>query len=121
MQRSRGKGSRRRPWRDGGRKKGLRPDWRKNARHSTDSQADLTPPTETLSLPEFVLRNPVKSIYIFDQEMAAAGIAYHVEHHGSFRGFTVAVAEAAAGRVREILHRLIEQYDSRPPEPEQAD
>src|SRR5262249_24338261 len=84
--RSRGKGGRRRPGRDGGRGKRSKQGamtWRKRAVHAIrefpkncNEIVDLT-----FSVP--FGRTPAESIYLFDQLIAATEIRYQVELRGS--------------------------------------
>src|SRR2546428_640909 len=84
-----GKGSRRVPWRDGGRRKQRRSEWRKQAMHAVAELAALAAPLTSLPCRGPYWERPKHLIYRLDQELARAGIAYYPEYGGRWRGFTI--------------------------------
>jgi hypothetical protein len=106
---SRGKGSRRMPWRDGGRRKQRCSEWRKQAMHAVDDPATLEEPVAALTFRGYLCDKPEHLIYRLDQEMARAGIPYHPEYGGRWRGYTIAVTARHKEKVREIMKRLLEK------------
>lgn len=103
--RSRGKGSRRWPGRDGGRRKQKPVEWRKQATHAVDDVADLGTELVVLDYSCPFGRSPAESIYLFDQEMARIGARYYAELRGSRRYpvFRFHVLTACADVVCEII------------------
>src|SRR5262249_13008801 len=106
--RSRGKGSRRVPWRDGGKGKRKVAAWRKQAVHSVDDLAEL--PGELVAL-RYVCpadHTAAESIYLFDQRIAHTGIRYHAELHGTrhWPVFTIRVSADQGDRVSVILAQM---------------
>src|SRR5437868_7092072 len=81
--RSRGKGSRSVPWRDGGKGKQKAPAWRKRATHAVDELSELPDALMELSYPCPSGRSPAEGIYLFDRQIARTGIRYHAELLGS--------------------------------------
>jgi hypothetical protein len=104
--RSRGKGSRRWPGRDGGRgkRKGLA-TWRKHAQHAATSIAELTQPLEQVVINGFYRDSADDFIYKFDQCMAQMGLQYYAECTGRRHrwSFTIWVPSDKAPDVREII------------------
>ena len=105
--RSRGKGSRRRPWRDGGRRKWRSPEWRKQAVHAIEDF-----PKEAGELVEMFFfpcdRSAAKSIYLFDQRIAHTGIKYQAELHGKrfTARFIIRVPASDVATVSEIIAQI---------------
>jgi hypothetical protein len=111
--RSRGKGglggSRRGPWRDGGRRKQKRAVWRKQAVHAID-----TFPKNSGELVELTYFGPwphsaAESIYLFDQRIAGTGIRYQAELRGGWRFeplFIIRVPASAAAKVSAIIAQI---------------
>ena len=106
--RSRGKGSRRGPWRDGGRGKQKVPAWRKQATHAVENLMELA---GELTKVHFLCpfgRTAGESIYLFDQEAARIGFRYFAELSGArlTRMFTLHVSADQAEVVGAIIARL---------------
>jgi hypothetical protein len=106
--RSRGKGSRRVPWRDGGRRKRKPVTWRKQATHAVDDPSELSGELvwDYYQCPSG--RSPHQGIYLFDQEAARAGIRYYAELSGSrfYPAFFIHVPVADKDKVTAIIARL---------------
>ena len=83
----RGKGGRRRPWRDGGRKKTIVVDWFIQAHHAVDDLENLQVPLVTLEYQRGFTDKPDLAIYKFDQQAAKVGLKYFAEFqgHGLFK------------------------------------
>ena len=109
--RSRGKGGRRFPGRDGGRRKQKAVEWRKQAKHSVDELSTFT--EESVAMNYFCPsgQSPAEAIYRFDQEIARTGIRYYAELHGSrfWHFFTLHVPAHSATTVESILARVQKQ------------
>jgi hypothetical protein len=80
--RSRGKGSRRFPGRDGGRRKQKVVEWRKRAAHAVDALPPSAEGSVDLTYRCPFGRSAAESIYLFDQRIAHTGIRYRAELHG---------------------------------------
>ncbi len=106
--RSRGKGGRRFPGRDGGRRKQKAIAWRKSAAHAVDDPSELSGDLIVLSYLCPFRRDAAASIYAFDQRLAGTGIRYHAELHGSRFDpvFTICVPAACAAMVQALIARL---------------
>lgn len=83
--RSRGKGSRRGPWREGGRGKQRPVSWRKQAVHAVAALPKEIGEIVELNLSRPSGLSPAECIYLFDQRMSRFGIHYEAELHG--RGY----------------------------------
>src|SRR3712207_6428728 len=106
--RSRGKGGRRVPWRDGGRGKSDRPEWRKQAMHISDHL-----PADGGEIVELSCRlaygfHPGDWIYRFDQQMAKIGCLYSAKLNriGNLHEFVIRVPEKIADSCRRIVARI---------------
>ena len=110
--RSRGKGgvggSRRGPWRDGGRGKQKRAVWRKQAVHAIDEF-----PRNSGELVELTYFGPwrhsaAESIYLFDQRIAGTGIHYQAELSRKYFGptFIIRVPASDAAQVSAIIAQI---------------
>lgn len=109
--RSRGKGSRRLPGRDGGRRKRKVAEWRKQATHAVDALTELTGELIRLDYHCPFGHAPGESIYRFDQEAARIGLRYFAEL-GGYRlapVFTLHVSVDQAATVLAIIARLRRQ------------
>src|SRR6266436_6614375 len=106
--RSRGKGSRRMPGRDGGRRKSKPAIWRKQAQHAVDSVDELKGPVHPLLIQGRYGDSAPDMIYRFDQDMAKIGLPYYAEFSGWRHGWTfrVWVLEDRASNVQEIISRI---------------
>ena len=106
--RSRGKGSRRVPGRDGGRRKRKPVEWRKQATHAVDDVSQLDGVLIELTHVCPFGRSAAECIYLFDQEVARAGIRYHAELRGTRLTpmFALRVPAAHEGTVRAIIDRV---------------
>lgn len=106
--RSRGKGSRRVPWRDGGRGKQKAAEWRKQATHAVDELTALSGEVVSLTYSPPFGRSAADAIYLFDQEIAHTGIRYHAELQGSRLSplFTIRVLSDEAARATALIARL---------------
>src|SRR5262245_3339791 len=106
--RSRGKGSRRFPGRDGGRGKHKVAQWRKQATHAVDDLSVLPGALAALTYWCRFGQSPAEAIYRFDQQIAGTGIRYHAELHGArtWHFFTVHVPAESAERVQAIISRV---------------
>ena len=118
--RSRGKGSRRMPGREGGRRKAKailpggksndedRLTWRKHAQHAVASLADLTEPFCPLVTSGFFGDSAADFIYKFDQCIAKWGLPYYAECTGRRHQWTfkVWVSSGNASDVNEIIARI---------------
>jgi hypothetical protein len=109
--RSRGKGSRRVSWRDGGRGKQRKgTDWRKRAVHAVDElPKELGDSIElTLSVPYG--RTEAETIYLFDQCVARISIRYQAELCGSgyYMHFLIRVPTAFASAMNAIIAQIKE-------------
>lgn len=104
---SRGKGGRRAPGRDGGRRKQKGVAWRKQAMHAVDDATQLGELVELSFMCPFG-QSAAESIYLFDQEMARAGIRYCPELRGSLRfpRFSLLVPADCADAVRAIITQI---------------
>ncbi len=103
---SKGKGARRFPGRDGGRRRGHRSDWSKQARHATESTDDLTPPLVTLQYEGKWGGSAANNIYKFDQLMSKLGTRYFAEYNGRWRGFAITVSKEHEQDTRKIIAAL---------------
>ena len=107
---SRGKGSRRRPWRDGGDRKWKRAAvWQHRAQHMVKSAEKLQQPVATINFSGAFGEDAGLLIYRFDQEMARIGVRYAaVLQSDAFRTahFTIHVPTEHADAVAAILARL---------------
>ena len=103
---SKGKGSRRFPGRDGGRRRGHPEDWSKQARHATQSTADLMPPLVTLRYQGEWLAPASKNIYRFDQLVAKIGAFYYPRYRNRLEGFDITVAKSHEDDIRKIIDML---------------
>jgi hypothetical protein len=106
--RSRGKGSRRRPGRDGGRRKWKVAEWRKQATHAVGAISELV---GELTMVEYhcpFRRTAGECIYWFDQEAARIGLWYYAElpNYYWFPVFKLYVPVDRAEAVRGIIARL---------------
>jgi hypothetical protein len=63
---SRGKGSRRGPWREGGARKARRPEWQKRAFHAVEAINSITEPVASLWYLSNHRKNPSERIYVLD-------------------------------------------------------
>jgi len=106
--RSRGKGSRRVPWRDGGRVKRKRPTWRKQATHSVDEVPEAWDEVVELTYRPQSRRSPAEAIYLLDQEVAGMAIRYTAELGGTrcWPVFTIRVPASCAAAVGAIIARI---------------
>jgi len=109
--RSRGKGSRRVPWRDGGRRKTKSVSWRKQAQHALDSVDDFVGPVHLLMIHGYYGDSASDMIYRFDQAMAKIGVHYYAEFSGQRQAlwrwtFKVWVLAAKVAEVQEIISRI---------------
>lgn len=106
--RSRGKGGRRFPKRDGGRRKQKRPVWRKQATHAADDVTELLGDSVVLTHRVPWGQTPAEWIYLLDQQTAGTGIRYHAELSGprGWRVFNFRVAVDDAETVRVIMALL---------------
>src|SRR5205814_6331606 len=104
----RGKGSRRVPWRDGGKGRRKRAEWRKQAPHAVNDLSLLSQPVAELQYECPGGRSPAEGIYLFDQRIARSGIGYHAELHGSrfWPVFTIRVAADCAETVCAIIAEI---------------
>jgi hypothetical protein len=103
---SQGKGSRRGPWRDGGKRKQRHPEWRKQAMHATRDPAELGATLVSLRYRVPYRESPEHAIYRFDQKVAGTGIRYQPEYHGRWQGFSIHVLADHAAKVQELLTQL---------------
>ena len=101
--RSRGKGSRRLPGRDGGRRKQRIAQWRKQAVHAVDGADELHAPLVPLTYTCPRGKSPAEGIYLFDQAMACTGIRYQAELYGS-RFFPVFIIRVPTESARTVTH-----------------
>src|SRR4051794_10137688 len=106
--RSRGKGKRRFPGRDGGRRKQKPVAWRKRATHAVDDRSELPGQLVELSYVCSFDQSAAQAIYSFDQALAHTGIRYHAELHGGryWPVFTLRVPADSVATVRSIITRL---------------
>jgi hypothetical protein len=109
--RSRGKGSRRLPWRDGGRRKQKVAEWRKQATHAVEALTELTGELVRVHYHSPFGQKPGESIYRFDQEAARSSLRYFAELGGYRRApvFTLHVPVDQAAAVQAIVARLRRQ------------
>src|SRR5438552_13284782 len=83
---SQGKGSRRRPWRDGGRRKSSqRTSWRDYARSAVALESDLSPRTTELRFGIFVPHVATK-LSGLDADLSRAGVRFFVRLVGRSGG-----------------------------------
>lgn len=105
--RSRGKGGRRFPGRDGGRGKRKVPAWRKQAGHAV---VELPQVGELVELDYSVPfgYSAAEGIYLFDQRIARTGIHYEVAlvSTGVHHRFAIRVPVADAERVQTIIRQI---------------
>ena len=103
--RSRGKGNRRCPGRDGGRGKQKRAEWRKQAVHAVEefpkNVGELTQLTCFWPLERY---SAAEWIYLFDQRIADTGIHYVPEFRGQV--FSVRVRASDAAKVSAIIAQI---------------
>jgi hypothetical protein len=106
--RSRGKGGRRFPGRDGGRRKRKRPERRKQATHAVDELWQLSGQLVSLMYLCPASRTPAESIYLFDQRIARIGTHYLAELHGSrfWPFFLIRVPADCAVAVGAVIEEL---------------
>src|SRR5262245_53299185 len=106
--RSRGKGGRRFPGRDGGRRKSKPVEWRNRAPHSVKEPTELPGDLVVLTWYCPFGRSPAESIYLFDQGIARTGIRYHAELFGSRLqpGFIIRVPAEGEATARAIIARI---------------
>ena len=106
--RSRGKGSRRGPWRDGGRGKRKAVVWRKQAVHAVEELPKASGEVVELTYLCPSGRSAAESIYLFDQRIARTGIHYQPELHGTrfWPAFIIRVAAENADVVSLIIARI---------------
>lgn len=106
--RSRGKGGRRGPWRDGGRGKQQVPVWRKQATHAVENAAELVGELTKVHFSCPFGRSAGECIYLFDQEAARLGLRYFAELGGARLApmFTLHVPVDQAEAVHAIIARL---------------
>ena len=102
---SRGKGSRRGPWRDGGARKSRPASWQKQAAHASKSLADLPKPVVTLLYLGKHHKNPGEKIYVLDQLIARAGIPYLPIQAGRW-AFRITVPADNRVEVEDMIARL---------------
>jgi hypothetical protein len=110
--RSRGKGSRRAPGRDGGRGKRVKEKavaWRKRAVHAVDEF-----PKNCGDIVELYFSVPfglsaAESIYLFDQCIATTGIRYQAELRGSgnYSSFVIRVPASIEPKVKDIIAQIM--------------
>lgn len=105
---SRGKGSRRRPWRDGGAGKSPYPQWHKQAAHAVWTKEELGEPLAALHYSGSWGQSPSKRIYKFDQKIAPTKIRYFAEFsNASWRApFTIWVHQDHASTVQKLIGEL---------------
>lgn len=107
--RSRGKGGRRFPGRDGGRHKRQPVAWRKQATHAVANLSELSGELVWVSYQCPSNRSPAQSIYLFDQEIARSGIQhYHAELLGSrfYPSFVIHVPAEDKAKVTALITKL---------------
>jgi hypothetical protein len=109
--RSRGKGSRRVPWRDGGRRKQKRSEWQKRAAHAVKELSELSGVLVVLPYRCPSGRTPAEAIYRIDQQIARTGIRYYAELHGTphWPLFMIQVPAQDAARVRSLIEQVEKQ------------
>src|SRR5262249_23732912 len=110
---SQGKGSRRGPWRDGGKRKQKQPEWRKQSMHAASDSAELEAPLASVGYRGRFREGPEHAICPFDQRGAGAGIRYDAQYQGRWQGFSIQVSAAHAAKVQELLTQL-EAEDEEP-------
>ena len=107
---SRGKGSRRGPWREGGARKRKRPaPWQHRAQHIAESAEELSQPVVAVNYSGAFGEDAGLTIYRLDQEMAQIGVRYFAEYQGDdFRTahFKIHVPTKHADAVAAVLARL---------------
>jgi len=103
--RSRGKGGRRFPGRDGGARKHRPVRWRKQAVHAVEQfPKNVGEVTELTCYWPCLDYTAAEWIYLFDQRIAGTGIPYAPEFHGQV--FTVRVPASAAAKVSAIITQI---------------
>ena len=105
--RSRGKGGRRVPGRDGGRGKRTKVKWRHQAVHAVERFPEHVGEIVELTFPVPYGRSAGESIYLFDQRLAGTGIRYQVELRGT--NFVIRVPASCASKVNAIIAQIKEQ------------
>src|SRR5207245_11648426 len=110
--RSRGKGSRRFPGRDGSRRKQRIAQWRKQAVHAVDRADELHAPLVPLTYTCPCGKSPAEVIYLFDQSMARIGIRYQAELYGSrfFPVFIIHVPIDSARTVTDVITKVEKRH-----------
>ena len=107
MQGPRGKGGRRRPWRDGGLGPLRESRWRRQARHAVANVEELGEKTASV---ELISREPPeRSIYKLDQVAAHQGFAYYAElEHCTINVtlFKILVSSTDEDLARKAIERL---------------
>lgn len=111
---SQGEGSRRGPGRSGGARKRKRQEWEHQAVHRVSSLDEIPEPVALLHFSKPWGKNPSESIYLFDQEVAKADIAYYAENRqleGSrWFVFHIWVNEKDQEAIQQIIDRLNPKY-----------
>src|SRR5262245_25998496 len=106
--RSRGKGSRRVPWRDGGKGKRKLAAWRKQATHAVEGLPKETGEIVELRYSVSYGRSAAEGIYLFDQRIARTNIRYEVElrRSGICSQFVIRVPAPHAAAVTAIIAQI---------------
>lgn len=109
MNRAQGKGSRRSPWRDGGRKGAKKkPDWQRQTKHYVDLVEIPTPHGTDVFAGESQ-ESISKAMYRFDQAMAKRRLKYHAsELRGRYLdgAFEITVSKKDIEKLKNVISSL---------------